>query len=98
MMDDDDDFVCSCDSDPAEVWRDRLTMLQIARASKGSDDDAADMAVEVIDQLSLREAQDLIAISAQLLMAAWSSMHDGDDCETDMFVDGLEKVFADGSS
>ena len=96
MMGDDNNFVHSCDCDP-EVWRDRLTMLQLARASGGSDDETG-MAVEVIDRLSLGEAQNLIAISAQLLMAAWSSMNDGIDYKTDMFMDGLEKAFADGSS
>lgn len=97
MIDDDDDFVCSCGADSVEVWRDRLTMLQFARAS-AEGGDAADIAVEVIDQLSLPEARDLIAVSAQLLMAAWISMNDGDDDETVMFIDGLEKAFADGSS
>ncbi len=100
MMDDDDDCVCGCPvcgSAPPEVWRDRLTMLQGARATEGSDDEV-DMAVEVIEQLSLREAQNLVTVSAQLLMAAWVSMNGGDDDETGMFMDDLEKAFADGSS
>jgi hypothetical protein len=96
-MDDHNDCACCCDSDPAEVWHDRLTMLQIARASIGSDDEA-DMAIEVIEGLNLDEAQSLIAVSAQLLMAAWLSMFDGDGDEADLFMNDLAKVFSNGST
>lgn len=94
-MDDHYDCACSFDSDPAEVWHDRLTMLQIARASVGTDDEA-DMAIEVIEGLNLDEAHSLVAISAQLLMAAWLSMFDGNGDEADLFMDDLAKVFSNG--